>query len=183
MRRIVVALGRFAALAAVAGVAVAYWRRHPRIGTHLMNAIVNPLLLRRGLAGGHRSEIGTIEHVGRKTGIRRLTPVHPERTPEGFRIIVPLGSHSEWARNVVNAGHCRLQVHETVYELDEPALVPASEVPELPAVAQTMLGALGFEYLKLRTFNASQGSLEPAEPAIAPPAAPEPAAPLAPVAG
>lgn len=175
MRRLVKLLATLLALGAIVRAAVAYWRRHPRVGTHLMNAVVNPLILRRGLAGGERSEIGTIEHVGRVSGIRRYTPVHPERTADGFRIIVPLGPHSEWARNVVHAGHCRLQLHDTVYELDEPALVPASEVSELPIVARTLMGALGFEYLRLRTFGEHPGLLETAEEIEAAAAATAPA--------
>ena len=74
-----------------------------------------PRLLQRGLAGGAKSEIGTLEHFGRMSGVRRLTPVHPEPTPAGFRVMVPLGSHSQWARNVLAAGHCRLQLHDVVY--------------------------------------------------------------------
>ena len=170
MRRLIRWLVALVALVATMGGAVAYWRRHPRIGTHLVNAVVNPLLLRRGLAGGERSEIGMLEHVGRVSGTRRLTPVHPERTPDGFRIVVPLGAHSEWARNVVHAGHCRLQLHDKVYELDEPALVPAGEASDLPTVVRTLMGALGFEYLTLRTFAEHPGSLEAAE--VAQPAAP-----------
>ena len=47
-------------------------------GPMFVNTVVNPRLLRRGLAGGGASEIGTIEHFGRRSGVRRLTPVHPE---------------------------------------------------------------------------------------------------------
>ena len=105
MRKIV----KLMAVPAVTGGAVvagaSLWRRNPRIGTAFVNSVVNPALLRRGLAGYGRSEIGTLEHVGRKSGVRRLTPVHPEPTPTGFRIIVPLGMRSEWARNVIAAGH------------------------------------------------------------------------------
>ena len=105
----------------VGGVAV--WRRNRRLGTGFVNRVVNPLLLERGLAGRRASELGMLEHVGRRTGLRRLTPVHPEATASGFRIMVPLAEDSEWARNVLAAGHCRLQLHDRVYELDEPVMV------------------------------------------------------------
>lgn len=159
MRRIV-AIG---ALVAAAAGAVVYWRRNPRTGTRFVNAVVNPGLLGRGLAGGEKSELGTIEHFGRKSGIRRLTPVHPEPTPDGFRIIVPLGEHSEWARNVLAAGHCRLQLHGNVYELDEPALMPAGQAGALPWIVRFALDGLGFEYLSLHTFAVNPGCLELAE--------------------
>lgn len=163
MRRIVAVIGVPTALGALAGGTVIYWRRNPRVGTRFMNAVVNPALLRRGLAGGKQSELGTIEHVGRKTGIRRLTLVHPEPTADGFRIMVPLGPHSEWARNVLAAGHCRLQLHEQIYDLDEPATLLAGDVGDLPLVVRGLMRILGFQSLKLRTFAVKPGALEPVE--------------------
>jgi hypothetical protein len=73
--------------------------------------------------------------------------------------VVPLGPHSEWARNVLAAGHCRLQLHDIVYDLDEPVMVSASAVDDLPWLARALMATLGFEYLKLRTFGAERGSL------------------------
>jgi hypothetical protein len=158
----------FISAAAVLGTIMAgaliVWRRNPRIGTAFVNSVVDPVLVRRGLAGGGRSEIGTLEHIGRRSGIRRLTPVHPEPTPDGFRIIVPLGSHSEWARNVLVAGHCRLQLHDIVYDLDEPLMLPASDVDDLPRAVRGIMAALGFHYLQLRTFDVHPGTLEAAQP-------------------
>jgi hypothetical protein len=167
MSKIVSIIAVATALAATVGGAVIVWRRNPRVGSAFVNSVVNPGLLGRGLAGGAKSEIGTLEHVGRTSGIRRLTPVHPEPTPDGFRIIVPLGVHSQWARNVMAAGHCRLQLHDVVYELDEPALIPATEVHDLPSAVRSAMAALGFEYLTLRTFSSSPGTFGP--PDAAPP--------------
>jgi deazaflavin-dependent oxidoreductase (nitroreductase family) len=101
-----------------------------------------------------------LEHVGRRSGIRRVAMVHPVPTDDGFRIIVPLGEESEWARNVLAAGHCRLQVGDTVYELDEPALVQPGEVPEVPAVFRWVQGELGFRWFRLHQFAAAAGALE-----------------------
>ena len=162
MRRFVSFMAAVAALCGVMGGAAILWRRNPRVGTAFVNSAVNPRLVRRGLAGGGASEIGTLEHVGRRSGIRRLTPVHPEATAGGFRVVVPLGPHSEWARNVLAAGHCRLQLHDLVYELDEPTMIPASAAPDLPWAVRRAMTALGFAYLTLRTFAANPGSLEPA---------------------
>lgn len=165
MRRIVSAI---AVVAVIGVVAARAWRRNPRIGTAFVNSVVNPALLRRGLAGGAASELGTIEHVGRKTGIRRLTPVHPEPTRDGYRVLVPLGESSEWARNVIAAGHCRLHLHESVIDLDEPLLVRAAEVDGLAWPVRRLMAALGFEYLTLHTFATHAGRLETTatEPAV-----------------
>jgi deazaflavin-dependent oxidoreductase (nitroreductase family) len=112
--------------------------------------VVNPVLLRRGLAGHRRSEIAALEHVGRRSGTKRLTPVHPEATQNGFRIVVPLGMQSEWARNVIAAGHCRIHLHDQVFDLDEPAMVDAGEAKDLPWPLRRVMAALGFKYLNLR---------------------------------
>ena len=144
---------------ATLGAAYAAWRRDRRLGSAFVNTVVNPLLLHRGLAGGAHSEIGPLEHVGRRSGIRRLTPVHPEATPDGFRVMLPLGEQSEWARNVLTAGHCRIQLHGQVYELADPKLVSPTEVSGLPRLVRRVTGALGFRYLTMRTVGMEPGTL------------------------
>jgi hypothetical protein len=175
MRRPAVLAG--ATMAALAALVVA-WRRNPRMGTTFTNGVVNTYLVQRGLSGSGRSELGTLEHVGRASGIRRLTPIHPVATADGFRIMVPLGTQSEWARNVIGAGHCRMQLHDRVYELDEPVLLAPDELPDIPAPVAAVLDRLGFEYLLLRTFADRPGHLE-ATGAIAGEPVPKPEAVLA----
>jgi hypothetical protein len=159
MRKVVTLFAVPAMTGAAVVAAVGLWR-NPRIGTAFVNSEVNPALIRRGLAGYGRSEIGTLEHFGRKSGVRRLTPVHPEPTPAGFRIIVPLGMRSQWARNVIAAGHCRLLLHDLVFDLDEPAMVEAGQAQDLAWPLRRVLEALGFQYLNLRTFASHSGSLD-----------------------
>jgi hypothetical protein len=74
-------------------------------------------------------------------------------TADGFRIIVPVGEQSQWARNVLAAGHCRLVVGDRLYELDEPVLETPAEMPDLPRPVRALFGWLGFRYLRLRTFR------------------------------
>ena len=150
---------------AISGVAAILWRLVPKLATALVNKVVNPALMRRGLAGSGASEIGEIEHIGRRSGIRRLTPVHPEVTSGGFRVLVPLGRKSEWALNVVAAGRCRLQLHDVVFDLREPAFVPAGHVDDLPWPVRRLMGAFGFQYLTLRTVAQGAGALEPVDTA------------------
>jgi deazaflavin-dependent oxidoreductase (nitroreductase family) len=159
MRNIAVVLAVPVAIGAVFVGAAGSWRRHPRVGTAFVNSVVNPVLLRRGLAGKGRSEIATLEHVGRRSGMKRLTPVHPEATQNGFRIVVPLGMQSEWARNVIAAGRCRILLHDQVFDLDEPAMVDAGEAHDLPWPLRGVMAALGFQYLNLRTFAAHSATL------------------------
>ena len=67
---------------------------------------------------------------------------------------------SEWARNVIAAGHCRLLLHDQVFDLDEPAMVDAGEAQDVPWPLRRVLAALGFRYLSLRTFASHPGSPE-----------------------
>jgi hypothetical protein len=141
------------------GAMVMAWKRDPRTGSAFVNRVANPWIMRHGLAGGRHSEIGPLEHIGRMSGIRRLTLVHPEPTPTGFRFVVPLGTQSEWARNVLAAGRCRVQLHEQVYELADPRSVSPNELTDLPRILRAVMAALGFRYLTLRTVSVEAGSL------------------------
>lgn len=165
MRRSMVAVAGFV-LASAVGLIV-YWRWFPRAGLRWTNQVVNPWLVRAGWSGAGRSEIGTLEHFGRKTGTRHLTPVHPVPTPDGFRVIVPLAEGSQWAMNVLAAGHCRLQVHDTVFALDEPILVEPVQVRELSRPTRWVADRLGFKYLRLHRFAAHSGALERIDEAVA----------------
>jgi hypothetical protein len=80
-------------------------------------------------------------------------------TPDGFRIVVPLGMQSEWARNVIAAGHCRIHLHDQVFDLDEPEMVDAGETTDLPWPLRRVMAALGFKYLKLRMLPAHPARL------------------------
>jgi deazaflavin-dependent oxidoreductase (nitroreductase family) len=151
------------AIAVAVGAAVLMFRRNPRMGSSFVNSVVNPALISHRLSGSGNAEIATLEHIGRRTGHRRLTPVHPEPTLGGFRIVVPLGEHSQWARNVVAAGGCRMQLHDRVYELDEPKMVQPTSLDGLPAIVRRVEEYLGFEYITLRTFSSAPGSLDAPE--------------------
>jgi hypothetical protein len=141
---------------------VAAWMRYTRIGAGFANDVVNPYLVQRGISGTGASELGTLEHFGRRTGTRHLTPLHAIPAPEGFRFAVPLGDRSEWARNVLAAGHCRMQLHDIVYELDEPVLLDPTEVPDVAAPVAWIGERLGWKYLIVHRFGERPGALEPA---------------------
>jgi hypothetical protein len=173
MRRMLLIVG--ALVGVVVGTA-AWWRRHPRFGAAWVNRVVDPWLVRQGIVDKSEGEIGLIEHVRRTSGTVRVSPIHPVATGEGFRIIVPLGVESQWAQNVLAAGHCRMQVGDLVYELDEPVLVMPSKVEGLPVIASRVMDWLGFRYLELRRFGQTEGTLEGGPTAVEIEAAPQPVA-------
>ena len=160
MRRLALMLG---AVGVAAIGAAAWWRAHPRLGSSWVNRVVDPWLVGHGVVDRTAGEIGLVEHVGRKSGIVRVSPVHPVPTDGVFRIIVPLGLKSRWAQNVLAAGHCRLQVGAVVHELDEPMLVAPSMVVGLQPLASRVMGWLGFPHLLLHRLSEAPGILD-AEP-------------------
>lgn len=154
MRRVVLVTGVVASAAALME-----WRRAHLAGDvpfdrvrRAMNGQVNPWLMQRGLVGGAHSEIALLEHVGRRSGRRHVTPVHPTFVDDQVWIPLPYGEGSQWARNVLAAGHCQMTLRDVVYELDEPQIVPALEDPKLPERAARFAGWLGIEYLRLHRF-------------------------------
>ena len=122
----------------------------------------NPLVTRFGLAGGRISPWATLEHVGRVSGTVYRTPVLPKVAGDHAWIPLPYGADVQWLRNVRTAGHCRMQVHGTTYDLDEPALVDPDERPNLPAVLRRRLAERGDQYLRLHVLASQPGSLDTA---------------------
>ena len=122
----------------------------------------DPFVLRLGLAGGRVSPWGVLEHVGRTSGAVHRTPVTPRQ--QGDRVVIPLpyGVDVQWVRNVLAAGRCRLQLHETIYELGAPAVIMPDDVPDLPAVAHEALDMSGSHYLRLDVLDRAPGTF--AEP-------------------
>ncbi len=118
----------------------------------------DPLVMQLGLAGGHISSWGVVEHVGRVSGTVYHTPVLPRAMDGRVYIPLPYGTDVDWVRNVRAAGHCRVQLHEVVYELDEPSIVPAAENPAIPPVARGPLDRIGAHYLRLHVLDEAPGT-------------------------
>lgn len=155
MRRLVF----FAALASFVAAAINWWRGHRRFGASYVNRVVDPWLVRQGIVEKSEGELALLEHVGRRSGTTRVTPVHPIPTETGFRIIVPLGDESQWAQNVLSAGHCRIERDGMIYELDEPTMVSPKAIEGIPPFAAGVMDWLGFRYLLLRKFAEQPGTL------------------------
>jgi deazaflavin-dependent oxidoreductase (nitroreductase family) len=177
-------MSRRFALLALAGTTVAgfvlFWRNYNRrLGAGVVNRVVNPFILGRGLSGGAHSELGAIEHVGRVTGTTRRTPVRPVPTADGFRIVVPLAGESQWARNVLAAGHCRLLWRGVVYELDEPQLVAPADCRDVLPPIRLLTSALGVQYMRLHRFADWPAGRAPRDTTPATAAVTEPGTPAA----
>lgn len=119
---------------------------------------IDPLVLRLGLAGGRRSPWAILEHVGRTTGAIHRTPVLPALAENVLFIPLPYGPEVHLVKNVLASGHCRIQWHENLYELDEPAIVMAEENTALPAPAHEALDATAAHYLRLHVLDRAPGT-------------------------
>jgi hypothetical protein len=115
-----------------------------------LNDRVNPWLLEHGAAGSETAEIGTLEHVGRSSGTTYFTPIHPTVRDETVLIPAPMGVGSQWALNVLKAGHARMQFHERIYELDRPELILVAESGNVPGPVARRLDRMGCRYVRFR---------------------------------
>lgn len=84
----------------------------------------NPVTLH---IAGNRSRIyASVEHVGRRSGHEYITPVVARPLDDGFVIPLPYGADTDWCRNVVAAGKCRLHWNGQEYALEKPGVIPPS---------------------------------------------------------
>ncbi len=129
----------------------------PGLVTHRFN----PLVMRFGLAGGRRSPWAILEHRGRTSGAAYRTPISILEGSSDDHVYVRLtyGSEVHWVRNVRASGHCRVQSHETILELDEPTVVTASENVLIPGPIRAVLDLAGRTYLRLHIVERRPGTL------------------------
>ena len=95
---------------------------------------------------------GILTHVGRKSGRVYRTPVNVFRVPEGFLIALTYGRESEWVRNVIAAGGCKLETRGVQYELSSPNVVRDPTRRRFPIPVPIVLRIVGAdEYIELST--------------------------------
>jgi deazaflavin-dependent oxidoreductase (nitroreductase family) len=118
-------------------------RRLARFNRVVTNRITYPIA--RTLPG-----FGIVLHEGRKSGRAYRTPVNAFRTPTGYLIALTYGPDSDWTRNVLAAGGCRLLTRGKVVALTDPRIVRAERHDALPAVVRAVLGRINVrDYLEL----------------------------------
>ena len=93
----------------------------PRALARYTHGAVNNMTLH--LAG--HAAFADLEHVGRKSGIVRHTPVRAFRVGDTVIIGLNFGRQSDWYQNIKAAGTCHIRLGGEQLTLGAPALVPA----------------------------------------------------------
>src|SRR5437660_10112182 len=86
---------------------------------------------------------GIVTHVGRKSGRVYRTPVNVFRAPEGFLIALTYGRESEWVKNVIAAGGCKLETRGVQYQLSAPTIVHDPTRRRFPIPVRIVLRLIG----------------------------------------
>jgi len=95
----------------------------PRAMTRFTRGAVNTMTLR--LAG--HAAFADLEHVGRRSGALRHTPVRAFRTRDTVVVGLNFGRQSDWFKNIQAAGICRMRLGRQQLTLGAPALVSAEQ--------------------------------------------------------
>jgi deazaflavin-dependent oxidoreductase (nitroreductase family) len=85
-----------------------------------------------------------VEHRGRRSGRTYRTPVWAFETERGYVIALTYGPATEWVRNVLTAGGCRVRTPSGVVPIGNARLLHGDEGRTLmPAPLRQILGLLG----------------------------------------
>ena len=106
---------------------------------------VNPRQMRTAGTPGAYASI--VQHTGRNSGKPYETPVETFRTDDGFVIVSPYGTQSDWLKNVLARGSATIVRDGQAYRVHRPELLPIEAAdPFLP----------DGEKRNLRLFNVQQ---------------------------
>lgn len=100
-----------------------------------------------------------VEHRGRSSGRTYRTPVNAFEVPGGFIVALTYGPDSDWAKNVLAAGRCRVLHRARWIEATAPRLVDRSEGEDaVPDVVRAMLRLLNVsDFIRLDRAVAPRG--------------------------
>lgn len=116
--------------------------RVPRRIAHFNKHVINPLA--RAITPWLPS-LGTLEHVGRKSGRRYRTPLLVFETRDGYAILVGYGEQTDWLKNVLAGGTTVLHKRGRAIPLTNPRVVSKAEAAALVTLGSRPLYR-GFPY-------------------------------------
>src|SRR6266536_6024816 len=74
-----------------------------------------------------RAALADLEHVGRRSGLVRHTPVRAFRRGDKVVVGINFGRESDWVKNILAAGRCRMRLGGEQLELGAPRVVPVEQ--------------------------------------------------------
>ncbi|MGN9893426.1 nitroreductase/quinone reductase family protein [Micromonospora sp. L31] len=125
-------------------VAMVLPRRLARFNRVVTNRVTGPL-------AGRLPGFGVIIHRGRRSGRVYRTPINIFRTSDGYVAALTYGV-TDWARNVLAAGSCDLEIRGRRAPLTRPRLVHDPTRRDMPPVVRQLVGMIGVtDFLYLDT--------------------------------
>jgi deazaflavin-dependent oxidoreductase (nitroreductase family) len=110
--------------------------------------VTNPIL---GHAAKRLPGFVIVIHVGRRSGREYRTPVNLFRSGDSYVIALTYGSDTQWVRNVLAAGGCRVLIRGREIALTDPRIVRDPRRGPVPAPVRPLLAAIGVdEFMLLR---------------------------------
>jgi deazaflavin-dependent oxidoreductase (nitroreductase family) len=95
----------------------------PRALSRYTRGAVNKMTLR---FAGHAA-FADLEHVGRRSGLPRHTPVRAFRSGDNVVVGLNFGRESDWLKSIKAAGTCRMHLGATHLRLGTPTVVPLEQ--------------------------------------------------------
>ena len=122
-----------------------------------MTKVLNPLI--RRLAGRrHFFMAGLVHHEGRRSGRHYVTPVGARHHDGSIVIPLTFGNRSDWCRNVIAAGHCRIRTAGMDYDATVPRLAGRKEARLQVRGAFNPMERVTFRFLGIRQFMILQAT-------------------------
>src|SRR4051794_29935863 len=111
-------------------------KRLARFNLVVTNRVLGPLA--RWLPG-----FAVVEHVGRRSGTVRHSPVNLFRGGDRYVIALTYGAGSQWVRNVLAAGEFTVETRGRPLRLAQPELIHDEHRTLLPAPVRLIPGLMG----------------------------------------
>ena len=129
--------------------AIPFASRIARFNTRYGNRILGPITW-------YLPGFGRIEHVGRRSGTRRESPMMAFPSPDGRRLAFALtyGADAQWVRNVLAAGEFGYRSRKTGrLHLVEPQVIHDPQRRAMPPLIRQMLGVMGVDDFLVATIE------------------------------
>jgi hypothetical protein len=116
---------------------------------------INPLIL--SFAGRPGVPVGIVQHIGRRTGNRYMTPTLVGPTRYAFYIPLPYGRSTDWSLNLQEEGGGLFVTGGEAYRVIEPQVVEAKAAAgAYPGWARALLSLFGAtHYLRVQRASSS----------------------------